>query len=734
MKLYKQITVDLYNPYPLPKMTAQQNNIGRGALVTLTAEGTVIDPLDETVTAWSRKKDGTVSYIGCEYDSGKIKIDFTNQMLAIPGELQVEIRMTGAECDISTPIFIVDVGKTNIDNDAIESHDEFPVFQQEIAKVNHLSKEIHEEEIARKAEIDIERKRINQLAALEEGSTTADAELMDIRVGADGTTYDNAGEAVRAQVSGLKSDLSELSKLPSAQYIDHNDITIGIFYNHNSINKSSGSTACILNYPIRVYKGVTYYYTNLYAYFCNIKYDDGTIEALSNTTSGKESGNFTPLKNGKLYVTMVYVNSSVEKTARIYNTSEHDDSDIYGFFDKRMNGVDFSKIIKKNEKSVITEDMTTFLEHTDNLYDKSTMLENVRISNDGTSTETYSGLGTSDYIYVAGLESVKLLLVSEGSVLDASAYICLYDDDKTPICTRTLATGLADTSNACYIRMSIASGQNDIFMVVKGTFSPTEYIEYGWKFLYSNEKTTILITPSDDIIEKIKDNKGCNLHFTAGNYDIIQQYKNHYGDDYFDNYNGYGTSDDFDKGLIIYNGTKVTFSRGAYFTANYSGSNTSVKSNFSAFAIESGVTIDGLVLNCSGIRNCIHDDFDNNSNGTTNIKNCYLSHDGNVIAGGLGFHEVVIIENCIIKRTTSSNFDFSYHNNGNENAQNTLIIKDNYLENGVSIRWYGQSTLITDVMISNNSMSKEVEFRAENTSAVIENISIKKWNNEIRTN
>lgn len=58
-------------------------------------------------------------------------------------------------------------------------------------------------------QIDVERKRINSLASLPEGSTTGDAELQDIRIGADGRSYPTAGEAVRSQARYLDSSKVE---------------------------------------------------------------------------------------------------------------------------------------------------------------------------------------------------------------------------------------------------------------------------------------------------------------------------------------------------------------------------------------------------------------------------------------------------------------------------------------------------------------------------------------------
>lgn len=92
------------------------------------------------------------------------------------------------------------------------------------------------------SEINVLKSRMNTFASLDEGATTGDAEVSDIRVGHDGKTYANAGEAVRIQTGENRDILGRLATaINMTERLRRNEIFIvhPEFTNHY-INSETG--------------------------------------------------------------------------------------------------------------------------------------------------------------------------------------------------------------------------------------------------------------------------------------------------------------------------------------------------------------------------------------------------------------------------------------------------------------------------------------------------------------
>ena len=79
--------------------------------------------------------------------------------------------------------------------------------------------------------LNVERKRIDNIVALPEGSTTGDAELQDIRVDVEGSVHGSAGTAVRTQIQKLKTFAEsslETGMVENATVYVANETSVGV--------------------------------------------------------------------------------------------------------------------------------------------------------------------------------------------------------------------------------------------------------------------------------------------------------------------------------------------------------------------------------------------------------------------------------------------------------------------------------------------------------------------------
>lgn len=148
------------------------------------------------------KPDSTKVYVECEIldvENGLISVTLTEQMCVVDGTVDCWVQVIGdGGTDLRFEGMNIEVSPCPMTK-SIESADEMKAFLQQSAKLAAVEREM-----------DVQKARIDNITKLPKGSTAGDAELADIRVGADGRTYETAGDAVRGQTSQLRGQTSQL--------------------------------------------------------------------------------------------------------------------------------------------------------------------------------------------------------------------------------------------------------------------------------------------------------------------------------------------------------------------------------------------------------------------------------------------------------------------------------------------------------------------------------------------
>lgn len=611
--------------------------------------------------------------------------------------------------------------------------------QKPLSRVEELLLELKEvieagasaEEIAEiEQEINLLTARVDEIASLPEGSTSGDAELIDIRVGADGTTYSSAGNAVRGQVGDLKSNLQyanyetidQSEKFTSGEYIALN---VGIGNTVSTTPVSSVQRGYVI-LPCK--KGDLFLLTATGGSAPRAwGFTDGAYKLLSVSGNGSNASGATLIAEEDGYFIS---NHDVTKTYSLVATQ------LKVALNERTGGILAQEKVDDNNEDVLG------YEHI-NLFNRETISAGKYLNPATGNISSNSDWYTSDWIEVTGISPLKIYGTkyvccynAAKEFIDSTEEADTYDEAKT----QTLPTGTK------YIRLSAGNNHLDATQVGKMVY-PDRRIDHQQ---YALKK---LLVAEDQIIESpiivdangngdytsftlaCKENYGNNRDIIVmpGTYDINAEYIAIWGAE------AVGSMADADGDIfdgwqygVKMNGRKYTFYPGAKIVCDWTGHTVDGTHRFSALRVEKNAEIIGLDLDCTGTFYCIHDDYGDNKSVYTNIyRKCrVIGHsisNVNCIGGGCKKYSRHIIENCLFDNNTSASTAVRYHNTNADGAVPEIFVSNSFFGTYFRANYYGAQTSKMRVYV-NNCYAKRIYKGAEG-SASVDNVELYKWNN-----
>ena len=554
--------------------------------------------------------------------------------------------------------------------------------------------------------------RMSEFTSLKDGSTTGDAELIDARIGADGTKYPSAGDAMRGQVEQLNEALVALEDNLSVQNNIANPSKVvkgSVYIKPTQIQEVA--TWFRIEIPVSPNTLYTMWGLDEYCWFSN---DDGSVYSninklgglfttppnctkllLSNTT-GKfyvVNGNFTNNKNYGKDIPYGVVSSVIDR------------------LENKINISNYSKILLSNTNFTNGKFLT---------YNSG-----IEVIND---TYCYT-----DYVRT----NEKTLYYTNNKM---QYQICFYDKDFKYISGKTGKYIFETPKNTYYSRISIPiSLKNEIYI---NEFKPL-ILKVG-----VNEEFTKI----KDAVEFAIKYPNTTLHIKKGTYDLIEEF----GSETLESMSS-------GSGIELRNGIHIICDEGSIIKCNYNGNNDYIKHEFSAFnslteyidtteSLSFGITVENMTLECSNIRYAIHDEHGGSNVPYKNVyERCSIKLDNTnntwqgsqCIGGGLGQHADIQVKDCTFISIASVIDDgkipaVSWHNDTiNSIAKSRIVVSNCYFKgenNTFRAGYCGASKEKSEFIISNNNMAIEPYLKEELAGSENVNIELVSFNNFIRTN
>ena len=305
--------------------------------------------------------------------------------------------------------------------------------------------------------LDVERARIDQFTKLEEGSTTGDAELQDIRVGNDGNIYDNAGEAVRGQFEQITM---KMTKVICPNRRDPSAVVNGYMVNSTGILMESQTYVTTGYIEVKAGDVVSLWNgTSRYSFRFITAFD--SMKMLLNDKGTGESGDDFVVPEGVSYIRMSHHNELEDPMILVNEDNPkafipYQKSPYYVSSDEFLSAYTKNEIDKMLSDFKVSPNNTTFFDVSPNIFN-GVFTRGYYVNQTTGQVQVNDNHQISDYISI--LPNTEYVFSNADNFYGNLRY-AIYNEDKKYI------TGNVDTPNvvahedASYIRFSVYIGSN----------------------------------------------------------------------------------------------------------------------------------------------------------------------------------------------------------------------------------------------------------------------------------
>lgn len=555
--------------------------------------------------------------------------------------------------------------------------------------------------------------RIDAIASLTEGSTTGDAELMDIRVGANGITYASAGAAVRGQFD-LVDDYFAYFLNTEFSILSDKTLYYASADAEGNLTPRPGTLKDLIYTQSKVAThGKRFIHFNVVSgYMVSIIEYDSSNNFIS--SSGWKSSTQTL----KLNKSTTYINIGCTKTpysTAVVITADEAHKNVRVDL---INTINSNMFIRNDIQYMTPDNYSTVLSDFNNADNNTVYLFHAM------SSESNHPLHYPDRVFLS-------------------------DNSKRSI-LRTYIT-----IDYLTIQEFIAHGIHAIRSCFNGVWTEWDYIVANPKTIYCSKTLT-----GYNIYSSFKE--ACEVAFLTadaqiivldGTYDLVSEF----GQSYLDNLES-SPLEASGFGCKVGNGTKIYFRNGSKLTFNYTGTNQITQRLFSPLHVMSSAPafeIYGANIYAKNCRYCIHLEAASyaayykqvvkncileldNSDGTTNT-NVYTYA---CIGAGCGIQTDVEIEGnkCTSHPYVNGNIDYSHpesaqeviftHTSGSGSKQCNQQFINNVVKGGTIIcRGYNDAAE-TLAIVTNNQVNyaPQLETVSGGTSNLI---NFNAWNNDV---